>query len=79
MLPIFFSFQNILAFAQKTWFTKLHKILQKINTDLNNNITNTDNDDIVKLLFEQACIIEGEQITDVAGFANRLTKLLENS
>lgn len=48
----------------------------KIVTNIENNIGKDIASDLVVLLFDQACIIEGEQVHDVSSFAKRLNKLL---
>jgi molecular chaperone HtpG len=54
-----------------------HKIIEKINNDLGGG-TN-DNDSLVKLIFDQACIIEGEPVPDVSSFAQRMNEFLEKA
>ena len=56
-----------------------HKIIKKINNDLkleNNNSIN-DNENLIKLIFDQACIIEGEAVHDTVDFAKRFDDILE--
>ena len=59
-----------------------HKIIKKINNDLkdlkleNNNSIN-DNEHLIKLIFDQACIIEGEAVHDTVDFAKRFDDILE--
>lgn len=48
----------------------------KIITNIENNIGTESSIDLVELLFDQACIIEGEDVYDVSSFAKRLNKLL---
>lgn len=48
----------------------------KIVTNIENNIGKDIASDLALLLFDQACIIEGEQVHDVSSFAKRLNKLL---
>lgn len=52
-----------------------HKIIEKIYQNLSEN--NSNYDLLVKLLFDQACIIEGEPVYDPSGFAHRLDEVLE--
>lgn len=59
-----------------------HKIIQKVNNDIkldseakNSEITKQ----LVRLIFDQACIVEGEQVTDPAGFAKRLDELMQKA
>jgi len=56
-----------------------HRIIKKINNDLkleNENNVN-DNEQLVKLIFDQACIIEGEPVHDTVAFAKRFDDILE--
>lgn len=50
-----------------------HSIILKIQ----NNISSDESVDLVKLLFDQACIIEGEPISDPAGFCKRMNSLIQ--
>lgn len=54
-----------------------HKIVKKINDQLNDQSKNQENQDLVHLLYDQACIIEGEPVFDAAAFSKRLNNLLE--
>jgi molecular chaperone HtpG len=54
-----------------------HKIIKKISGDLNDKGKDTENKDLIHLLYDQACVIEGEPVADVALFSKRLNKLLE--
>ena len=38
---------------------------------------NYDNEELVRLIFDQACIIEGEPVNDVGEFAKRLNNVLQ--
>ncbi|MBP7190331.1 MAG: molecular chaperone HtpG, partial [Rickettsiaceae bacterium] len=51
----------------------------KIITNIEKNIGDESMKEIVHLLFDQACIIEGEQVADVSSFAKCLNKLIESS
>ena len=73
------------SFAGSTKILELnpkHKIIKKINNDLkdlkleNNNSIN-DNEYLIKLIFDQACIIEGEAVHDTVDFAKRFDDILE--
>lgn len=55
-----------------------HIIIEKINNDLKLDKHN-DHEMLVKLLFDQACIIEGEPVGDVNGFAKRLNDILQRA
>jgi molecular chaperone HtpG len=58
-----------------------HKIIEKINNDLTlghtNNVNTNDNEQLVKLIFDQACIIEGQPLHDAAEFSKRINDILE--
>ncbi|NDB83488.1 MAG: molecular chaperone HtpG, partial [Alphaproteobacteria bacterium] len=54
-----------------------HPILKKIASL--QDIDNAKSQDLVWLLFDQACIIEGEPVKDVSGFSRRLNILLEKA
>lgn len=55
-----------------------HKILLKMIEDLQNNRHDDNtNSSLVHLLYDQACIIEGEPLTDTVSFAKRLNSVLE--
>jgi molecular chaperone HtpG len=56
-----------------------HNIIKKIEEDLSNDSKKLENIDLVKVLFDQACILEGEIIKDSPGFNARLTKIIEKS
>jgi molecular chaperone HtpG len=85
-----FQMERLLAehkksFAGSTKILELnpkHKIIKKINNDLkdlkleNNNSIN-DNENMIKLIFDQACIIEGEAVHDTVDFAKRFDDILE--
>jgi molecular chaperone HtpG len=49
-----------------------HQIIKKIQSDLGSEAST----DLVKMLYDQACIVEGEPVADVAGFCKRMNKLL---
>lgn len=52
-----------------------HKIIKKIEGDLGSE----NSSELVKMLFDQACIVEGEPVADAVGFCKRMNKLLEES
>ncbi len=56
-----------------------HKIIKKINNDVNDDLNFDDNEQLVKLIFDQACIVNGEPVTDAGDFAKRLNNILEKS
>lgn len=51
----------------------------KIITHIEKNIGKDDVAELVKLLFDQACIIEGEAVIDAALFSKRMNKLIEGA
>jgi len=55
-----------------------HKIIEKINSNIKTSNLG-DNEQLVKLIFDQACIIEGEPVNDAADFANRMNYILQRA
>jgi molecular chaperone HtpG len=56
-----------------------HKIIIKIGQDIKTKNNQNTNSALVHLLYDQACIIDGEPVSDVGAFAKRLNKILENT
>jgi molecular chaperone HtpG len=56
-----------------------HPIIKKMASDLNNSANEPFISDMVKTLYDQACIIEGEPLANAADFSKRLSQLLETS
>jgi molecular chaperone HtpG len=54
-----------------------HKIIIKLINDIGNKDKETENNLIVHLLYDQACIIEGEPVPNTGKFAKRINNLLE--
>lgn len=58
-----------------------HPIIQRLNSDLlsenQNNIIN--NDQLVQLIFDQACIIEGQPLNNTGEFSKRINDILEKA
>ena len=54
-----------------------HKIVIKIGKEIDDASKNTENQQLAHLLYDQACIIEGEPVSDAAEFSKRLNILLE--
>lgn len=54
-----------------------HKIVMKIANELAQKDKDEENKQLVHLLYDQACIIEGEPVSDVGAFSKRLNLLLE--
>ena len=55
-----------------------HPIIQEINEDITKPERLEEAKEIVYTLFDEACIIEGEPVSNAGDFARRLNKLLEN-
>jgi molecular chaperone HtpG len=55
-----------------------HKIVEKINNNLQAKNLD-DNEALVKLIFDQACIIEGEPVNNVADFVKRMNDMLQRA
>lgn len=58
-----------------------HPIIKKIVDNLEKNDTNENHitKQLAELIFDQACIIEGEPIHDVAGFSKRFSEILQKA
>lgn len=58
-----------------------HPIIKKIVDNLEKNDTNDNHitKQLAELIFDQACIIEGEPIHDVAGFSKRFSEILQKA
>ncbi len=56
-----------------------HAIIKNINENIKNDSKKDENISIIKTLFDQACIIEGEPILDNKDFSQRLVKLITNT
>jgi molecular chaperone HtpG len=54
-----------------------HNIVLKILENLYNESHKSLNNDLIHLLFDQACITEGEEVKDPAGFAKRLNDIID--
>lgn len=53
-----------------------HNLIKSINDNLSNSEKTEELKEIIKILYDEACIIEGEQIANPADFARRLNKFL---
>jgi molecular chaperone HtpG len=53
-----------------------HNIIKKIESDLSASKASALTEELVNILFDQACIIEGEPITDASSFSKTLNNLL---
>ncbi|BFD45492.1 MAG: molecular chaperone HtpG [Rickettsia endosymbiont of Sergentomyia squamirostris] len=56
-----------------------HKIIEKINADIISNNKDSANEELVKLMYDQACILEGEPVNDTGGFAKRLNDIMQKA
>ena len=54
-----------------------HKIVLKIGEGLGEKANQDENAALVHLLYDQACIIEGEPVSDAGAFSKRLNGILE--
>lgn len=54
-----------------------HKIIERIFHSVQNNDKLNESETLVHLLFDQACILEGQQVADVNAFAERLSGLMD--
>ncbi|WP_253308616.1 MULTISPECIES: molecular chaperone HtpG [unclassified Rickettsia] len=54
-----------------------NKIIEKIFNDLK--VNNKNNEELVKLIFDQACILEGEPVADSGAFSKRLNDMLQKA
>lgn len=54
-----------------------HKIVAKISKEVSEKNKDEENKQLVHLLYDQACIIEGEPVADAGAFSSRLNSLLE--
>lgn len=53
-----------------------HPIISKIATDLKCNAANDDTSDLAQIVYDQACVIEGEPLSDVASFTAKMNKFI---
>ena len=53
-----------------------HPIFQRVSRELESGNNNSINDDLIYIIFNQACLIEGEDIDNPAEFAIKLNRLL---
>lgn len=56
-----------------------HPIIMKIARDLKANNENESTSDLAQIVFDQACVIEGEPLSDVTAFTSKLNKLIEKA
>lgn len=55
-----------------------HKIIQKIRQDIVDDKITDQTENLVKILFDEACVIEGEPVHDPRGFIQRMNQCLED-
>jgi molecular chaperone HtpG len=53
-----------------------HKIIQKISQDIVDDKITDQTENLVKILFDEACVIEGEPVHDPRGFIERMNQCL---
>ncbi len=56
-----------------------NKIIEKINADIISNNKDSANEELVRLMYDQACILEGEPVNDTGGFAKRLNDIMQKA
>ncbi|MCC8415861.1 MAG: molecular chaperone HtpG [Rickettsia endosymbiont of Gnoriste bilineata] len=56
-----------------------HKIIEKINAGIISNSKEYANEELVKLMYDQACILEGEPVNDTGEFAKRLNDIVQKA
>jgi molecular chaperone HtpG len=56
-----------------------HPIVQKIATDVEKSNTSGNTEDLVYIIYDQACVLEGENLKDPQGFMKRLNKIISQS
>ncbi|MGI4775678.1 MAG: molecular chaperone HtpG [Janthinobacterium lividum] len=54
-----------------------HKIIEKINQNIASADSSESTEQLARLIFDQACIVEGEPVEDTAGFSKRLNDILQ--
>ena len=65
------------ASAKNLELNPKNKIIEKIFNDLKAN--NKNNEELVKLIFDQACILEGEPVADMGAFSKRLNDIVQKA
>ncbi|WP_341748300.1 molecular chaperone HtpG [Candidatus Tisiphia endosymbiont of Dascillus cervinus] len=71
--------QLIAASAKIFELNPKHKIIEKINADVISNNKDYANEELVRLMYDQACILEGEPVNDTGGFAKRLNDIMQKA
>ncbi|MFP3120895.1 molecular chaperone HtpG [Rickettsia sp. R2] len=65
------------ASAKNLELNPKNKIIEKIFNDLKTN--NKNNEELVNLIFDQACILEGEPVADTGAFSKRLNDIVQKA
>ena len=65
------------ASAKNLELNPKNKIIEKIFNDLKAN--NKNNEELVNLIFDQACILEGEPVADTGAFSKRLNDIVQKA
>ncbi len=65
------------ASAKNLELNPKNEIIEKIFHDLKAN--NKNNEELVKLIFDQACILEGEPVADTGAFSKRLNNIVQKA
>ncbi|MFU7501479.1 MULTISPECIES: molecular chaperone HtpG [unclassified Candidatus Tisiphia] len=71
--------QLIAASAKILELNPKHKIIEKINADVISNNKDYANEELVRLMYDQACIVEGEPVNNTGGFAKRLNDIMQKA
>ena len=53
-----------------------HEIIQKLANNIQDDSKSSDNEQLVRILFDQACIIEGEPVHNAGDFSKRMSEYL---
>lgn len=56
-----------------------HPIVQKIAADVEQSNASSNTEDLVYIIYDQACVLEGENLKDPQGFMKRLNKIISQS
>jgi molecular chaperone HtpG len=56
-----------------------HKLIESLNRNLNSGGDTPEVRDLINLLFDQAMIAEGENLSDIKAFSQRLNHFLEKA
>ena len=69
--------QLTLASAKILEINPAHKVVKKIEREIDNMDKTEENQQLIHLLYDQACILEGQPVTDAPSFSRRLNDILE--